>query len=751
MLSLFKNLYTQILNSIILDKSNILAVLSDEKNPDGGFVFPDNVFPDEVQIKRVRFDENILNTLAMLEYSKLTGLLIIPPMNDLRGFSQEFRKKFSGYKNVAEIVLDYIGKQLTSDSILVVLVPEIYLVLQSLGNFRKKIFDLITPEVIISHDFPWREYGTSTLYPMIMSTIVLRKTENSRIPLYFFKLENPKNETESDTIYSDFKNLIKREGGQTRYGYVIRDRNQIEGNWTYEYNHPGIEKKKNDLKVFGATKNLSDIFDIYLGKISLSRESNQLSTENSKGVPVLEGRDLLQDGNLSFETRFKMIDPPQKALLKQGDILIRAMFVNTPKSKLAVIDVENPQTLAAVSNSIIVLRPTLRLNENERLFIFNYLKSDQFLEFLGLDNVTISINIDSIQKIPVPIPDESVSIALQSLEEASIQLKKLVDEVENAKDAIFKTQTGTDARINTLTAGRMARQRLEAAKLAEDYRHRIRTQYPHPLAYLWRVLEAGIPDIEGYRHILDITEVTLSYLACTALAVVRSVTDKEVKYLDSMVSNVCDRGHGTSMGDWISILRELSTSKAFTQIESSIPYYEAFRFLADEKMVEVVDRLKKLRNDFAHGRGPKSTIDIQSFYKSARKDIDALYQAMDFLTEYPIRYIEETRRDSITQKTYYKYREIRGDHPFVPIEHGVYLDKDLEAKSLYLVDREKKLHLLRPFLFRRECPECGSLSTFFLDTYNVKTDTVVIKSMEHGHIIKDSDISESMRYVGLLK
>ena len=121
------------------------------------------------------------------------------------------------------------------------------------------------------------------------------------------------------------------------------------------------------------------------------------------------------------------------------------------------------------------------------------------------------------------------------------------------------------------------------------------------------------------------------------------------------------------------------------------------------------------------------------------------------MTEYPLRYIETTRRDSITRQTFYTYRELRGDHPFVPLAEDVCSDNELEAGSLYLVDRQKKLFLLRPLMLRKECPECGRWSTFYLDTFNSKTDTPMMKSMEHGHTSAEHDLSSAFRFLGLIK
>jgi hypothetical protein len=127
-----------------------------------------------------------------------------------------------------------------------------------------------------------------------------------------------------------------------------------------------------------------------------------------------------------------------------------------------------------------------------------------------------------------------------------------------------------------------------------------------------------------------------------------------------------------------------------------------------------------------------------------------LLQAVEFLSEYPMRYVERTQRDSMRQVTYYDYRDLRGDHPLVPLSYEETEEPELEAQSLYLVDRVGGLHLLRPLLSRRECPDCGNWATFHLDTYKKKPDLSVLKSMECGHTVEDLSISAAFKHIGLL-
>ncbi len=92
-----------------------------------------------------------------------------------------------------------------------------------------------------------------------------------------------------------------------------------------------------------------------------------------------------------------------------------------------------------------------------------------------------------------------------------------------------------------------------------------------------------------------------------------------------------------------------------------------------------------------------------------------------------------------------------GDHPLVSINMAETDEPEIEAQSLYLVDRDGRLHLLRPLLNRRECPKYGTWEIFYLDSYKKSTDCSILKSLEHGHTLNDSTISPLFRHIGMLK
>jgi hypothetical protein len=296
--------------------------------------------------------------------------------------------------------------------------------------------------------------------------------------------------------------------------------------------------------------------------------------------------------------------------------------------------------------------------------------------------------------------------------------------------------------------GRLAKQRYEAAMLVSDFRQRVRTRFPYPVAFRWRTVESQHPTLEGYIQVLECAEVTATYLAIMALLLARSVL-KPIRWLGEMAKRIVTTGHGTNMSDWLSILHEAGGANFADDIPETAPFVEASRFLNVPKVKRSLELLAKWRNDQSHGRGPKGA-DVPTAFEKAKSELSTLLQSVEFVTDYPLRYIETTRRDTLLKVTRYDFRELMGDHALVPITREQTPDAEVEALSLYLLDRTGTLHLLRPLLIGRECPVCHNWGTFFLDTRSKDGTRVVLKSMENGHTTEDEDLVEPLRACGLL-
>ena len=741
-------------SGVILLPEGKLDPTSESEEAAGTLHIPDELFPQDCQVIRLPHDETFIesavNTLSDISPS---NLFVWPPLLSYRFLSERVKEKYHN-RNLEEIAILMLANNMPPGSYLGTLMPINFFSGVRTQSTRDELFDIASPTLLITHNLSWPEMGLPFHSAFQMNTLIMEIQGEERVPMRFFKLPNLENDALNKEVLSDFDLLLKQGGGRTQFGYVIRDRNQIRGKLTHDLHHPDLTKQRQELITYGNVRPLSDIVDLYRG-IHITREIDRLietDPDNStECVPFIEGRDIRVDGSLAFEdTRYQLLESSPDEQLRVGDIVTRAIIDPRRSHPFSVAVITSDMLPLAASNSVLILRPYHSLTDEEKAFILAYLRSEAFVQFLSAEVSGINLTIAQLEKAPVPVPDNSMKFAIKSLNQSRNQFRKWQKEAEEAQNSLFSYTSAKDNRLQILSAGRLARQRSEAGSLVEDFRYRIHTQYPHPLAYLWRKVETSRPNQEGYIQVLEAAEITLCYLACMAITLSRAIPDTRIAWLEEISKRLKNRNQGTSMGDWIAVLREARDTKSFRNLPDIAPFYEVLHLLSEDDVDQSVQRLKTNRDDQAHGRGPKGSKMISKSYKECYIDLETLFRACDFLTEYTLRYIESVRFDTIRRVAEYEFRDLLGDHPLVPIDSSESEDIELETGSLYLVDRSDKLHLLRPFLIRRECPVCGSWATFYLDTYQSDRRSINMKSMEHGHIFEDDTQLDAFRYVGIL-
>ncbi|MBD2471717.1 hypothetical protein [Nostoc sp. FACHB-145] len=719
----------------------------------GSYFIPKNIFPEKCKVQILPNGEGFLHALtSILSQTCPSHLFIIPPFGLHRYLSEDIRTEFPRL-NLEEIALKLAIKNLPSGSLVGALLPLAFFANERGGKVRENLFSQNSPRFFITHDHSCQLLGFNIHNSFRMSTLILEIGQQKQIPLKFFKYSEVTDENQKSEIISDFQRLCQQEGGKTKnsYGYVLRENLPPGAILLHNKYHPELRKRLEDLAKLGRVRPLGELCDLFMG-LNIVNDAAQLLKEDSNyEIPVIEGRDILQNGNLVYdEPRYKA-KAPLKIALEAGDICLRRIInfarCNEPLPVAEIIEEMLPLT---ASHTVIILRPKLFVTTEERELLLAYLRSDLAITWLDAQGIGSDIKPNILKELPIPLPDKDLSIAIQSLNEAVKQFEKWKTEAEQARNQIFKFASAQDTRLHLLTVGRQARQREEAAKLVDDLKHRIRTRFPHPIAYRWRTVESSHPNLEGYIQVLECAEVAICYLAQVCILLAKSV-NAEIRYIQEMAQRISELERGTNLGDWITIIKEICNSKQFRKLSGHIPFYEVLNFLNQPCVNDTLHQINRYRNDQAHGRGPKTSSVIQETYKNCLSYVVTLLENLEFLSEYPLRYIESTKRDSFKKITIYSYRDLMGDHPLVSINMAETDEPEIEAQSLYLVDRDGRLHLLRPLLNRRECPKYGTWEIFYLDSYKKSTDCSILKSLEHGHTLNDSTISPLFRHIGMLK
>ncbi|HEY2198586.1 MAG TPA: hypothetical protein VGH69_12975 [Mycobacterium sp.] len=140
-------------------------------------------------------------------------------------------------------------------------------------------------------------------------------------------------------------------------------------------------------------------------------------------------------------------------------------------------------------------------------------------------------------------------------------------------------------------------------------------------------------------------------------------------------------------------------------------------------------------------------LDLPAATEQARTELRTLITAADFIVDMPLILAESDEWDELSDKGRVIYRQLSGDHAVVPVQ-SMRSDRRVERHSLYLLDGERGLHLLRPFLIAMQCPICRNPSTFHVD--RLTTAGPEVKSLEDGHTTTRPDLHDALTQAGLI-
>ena len=440
---------------------------------------------------------------------------------------------------------------------------------------------------------------------------------------------------------------------------------------------------------------------------------------------------------------------PETELLQAGDILVRDL-VEPSSGGLVCAVVAGDDLPAVASHALQILRPLRPLTRAEQVMTLLYLRSPLAVDLLAANGRGQSLHVGSLAELPIPVPDDGLASAIEDLDAAAQRLQAWHKEADEALGTVFTAADAATARATVVRSGRKVRLKTDAAMLIDDFAYTLRTRYPHPIAYRWRVVEAKLSSTDqrgdAYAEILEAAEVLHAYGANVALALVREA-GMTLGATDAVRTKLSSRQNGVSYGDWIAILQEACQSKKVKLMAADSPLTDFASFFGVPEVDEARSRLKQRRDDHAHQRR-LSPAQLESELAEAYEDLVLVLRAAEFLCDLPLVQAIAVRWDSLSGTSDVAYREVMGDHPVVPARTTEYLGHGLEQDSLYLVDSSHRWHLLRPFLTGRECPRCGNWSTFHLD--RSRNDSVAVKSMEHGHEVADELLTVPFRSAGLL-
>lgn len=553
-------------------------------------------------------------------------------------------------------------------------------------------------------------------------------------------------------VIQDFHRLLRMKGGTTDYGYVLREPLTPGTPLAYQLHDPRIVQRRAELGDYGRSAQLDDLFEIWSGEPMVHlRMAEPIEAHSPGSGRMVGGREVLASHQIAPQDEDSKWVQSDRGNLQSGDIVVRALHnPSTVRPGLVWAQVSESDLPLIATDLVTVLRPRGSTRRNDIDFVLRYLSSRHAVELLMTPSSGSLLRVTPrvLASMKVPLPDEHLADALESVESARLRADEWADEANEILESMFRDDNARVSRQKVIERSRIVRLRIQAVEDVETLGGQVRTQYPLPIAYRWRVLEAAGsrgPTNETYLAALDLAEQIMALTANIGLALAHQ-SGLEVAAVDQ-ISDKLARGEGPTMGDWSNVLDELDGRK-FAAIDDLITSTEFRRFCVDEAARAARRDLRRRRNDESHQRRVQSH-ELAEACSAVKAQLEVLLTQLSFFLDNPVVLAQELRWDSIDQTGSLTYQKLAGDHSVVPIRELTVNDSTVETGSLYLLDSDRKLHLLRPFLVATNCEQCGTFSIFHVD--RLLAGRLTLKSMEHGHTIDAPDRFETaMRRTGLL-
>ncbi|MFZ2279981.1 MAG: hypothetical protein WAW39_19450 [Prosthecobacter sp.] len=695
----------------------------------------------------------VKGAISAVSKSDAKYIFAFPPLLGELRMTAEWRERF-GRLGIAEAVAETLMSQASGEhgvEVLAMLVPTHFVSSFRSSTWRQEFFPAHSAVVIEhEHDDVPTALGLPFHSAVRLTTVIFQRQPG---PIRFFKITTEALAEPPLRLASALQSLIKQPSGKSRFGYVYQGQLDEGYPCSHEYYSEETEKLRQEIGVLGERVALGSVADVLMGVVPCNPERQP--GQGEVGVLAIRATDITRDGRVDLSDIQPNTRPAiVRHYLQDGDFCIRSIYRGDTGFIVGVFEGDGrPVTFG---NTVIVVRPHASLNPAQRQVLLSFLRSPLAHRLGNAKQVMSSmagmyrVSSHVLREFPVPLADEELVSSIQQLNDARMAFTKWINHIDEESNAILMESTAHGSRRRLLGAGQLARQRHRAGEQVEEFDYRVRTQFPHPLAYVWRELQvAGADRYHRLKAVMKAAEGHTCFLALIAVLMSRS-SGQPIMYLGEIGKRLSQRRSGTNFGDWFAILKEVNEGKAFRGLKGTSPFVEVTQLTANGTWEKAIRHLMALRNDDSHGRIASASVSA-NLLTEAEKALETVYRATEFLTDYQLLFITDTHFDSIRQINRYHYRDLTGDNALAQLREDHVSRADLEKHSLYLRDRQKNLHLFRPLLQYLECPECHQMSTFFLDTYDPASggSAVGLKSFERNSV-RTEPIAEDFRHVGLL-
>lgn len=465
-------------------------------------------------------------------------------------------------------------------------------------------------------------------------------------------------------------------------------------------------------------------------------------------APVIQGRDVSAPRLVRDDLAKVDVDGSGNLVYsEENDILVQRIG-QRPRTYLVGEELAG----VLVKNTVYVVRLHER-SETLARYLVDFLNSNPGQALLSLivrGAATPTLGLGDLRELSVPVPDDDVIALCSDLHDVERDLFERVDAARGIRRRLFAIEDPEQAQSQLHSLHAEGRLLAEGLVRVEELDFQVGTFYPFPLAYPYRTSKVILEPSLRYDEQVRMVENIFAYLATVELLIAAHI-GALTKADEKTVTRERLYGHwraGASLGHWLNLGRW--SAKAIRR-ESNHNVAEKFAQLWFKKtrggdaseLAKEMAQLVDLRNDYMHGRGPKTPFELEKSGKRLQGTIEGMLKNLDILAEYPLRLVQDLNSDWETSEVVSNTLLYRGDHPGMPQE-ALTLPEPLPRDSLHLTLAEGEWVSLYPLINVMYCPRCGARETYFIDRWDGPGNTPILKSFERGHVFEETEITEKI-------
>ncbi len=201
---------------------------------------------------------------------------------------------------------------------------------------------------------------------------------------------------------------------------------------------------------------------------------------------------------------------------------------------------------------------------------------------------------------------------------------------------------------------------------------------------------------------------------------------------------------GTSFGGWRFTVQRSATALRRSHDHPLALAIQRVNIGSENKGFRAdVAALLKARNDYHHGRGPFVEDDYVDASNEVQERLQRCMKALSFFVLYPIRLVENYDVDRRSGHFWLKCLRLVGDGPGL-LQKKVVFPGALPKGDLFLYLGNQDWAPLYPFFAASNCLSCLHRETYFIDQWNDRKGTTLMKTFERAHTEERKDISEHL-------